>query len=139
MDFLKRLDHIGIAVPDLGRALAFYSGALGISHAREEEVVPEKVRVAFLPVGGVNLELLEPTSPDSAIQKFLDKRGPGIHHLCFEVEDIRSALARLKAEGVRLIDETPRPGAHCTEVAFIHPAAAGGILVELKQRQENAP
>ncbi|RME02722.1 MAG: methylmalonyl-CoA epimerase [Deltaproteobacteria bacterium] len=133
---LEKLDHIGVAVSDLSEAIAFYEGALGIPCTGEEVVATEEVRVAFFPVQGVNLELLEPTSPRSAIQKFLERRGPGIHHICFEVEDIEGALALLSAKGIRLIDERPRPGAHGTRVAFIHPAATGGLLIELKQRQE---
>ncbi len=135
-EILEKLDHIGIAVPDLSKAVAFYEGTLGVPCAGVEEVATEEVRVAFFPVHGVNLELLEPTSPHSAIQKFLEKRGPGIHHLCFEVEDIEGALMHLEEKGVRLIDERPRPGAHGTRVAFLHPAATGGLLIELKQRQE---
>jgi methylmalonyl-CoA/ethylmalonyl-CoA epimerase len=137
------LDHIGIAVSSLDDALAFYRDALGLEVEPPEEVPSERVRAYFIPVGesadqgtgthGVALELLEATADDSAIAKFVAKRGPGIHHITLRVEDIVAALAQLKTRGVRLIDETPRPGAHGALVAFIHPASAHGVLIELKQ------
>lgn len=127
------LDHIGIAVADLDAALAFYRDALGLEISVPHEVPTEKVRATFVPVGGPSLELLEPTAPDSTIQRFIDRRGPGIHHLTLRVADLSAALARLKARGVRLIDEQPRAGAHGSRVAFVHPAGTGGVLVELKQ------
>jgi methylmalonyl-CoA epimerase len=128
------LDHIGIAVQDLEKALAFYRDALGLDIEAPEEVASQRVRAHFVPVGESNLELLEATAPDSAIAKYVDKRGPGIHHITLRVDDIRAALARLKARGVRLVDEEPRPGAEGALVAFVHPSAAHGVLVELKQR-----
>ncbi len=127
------LDHVGIAVKDLGEALAFYRDALGLEITAPEEVASQRVRVRFLPVGEAALELLEPTAPDSPIAKYLEKRGAGLHHVALRVEDIRAALAELKARGVRLIDEQPRPGAHNSLVAFLHPASTHGVLVELKQ------
>ncbi len=130
------LDHIGIAVGDLDKALAFYRDALGLHLEVPEEVPSQKVRAHFMPVGESSLELLEPTSPDSTIAKFVEKRGPGVHHLTLRVEDIHAALAQLKARGIRLIDEVPRPGAENALVAFIHPAAAHGVLVELKQKPD---
>lgn len=127
------LDHIGIAVADLDAALAFYRDALGLEISVPHEVPTEKVRATFVPVGGPSLELLEPTAPDSTIQRFIDRHGPGIHHLTLRVADLSAALARLKARGVRLIDEQPRAGAHGSRVAFVHPAGTGGVLVELTQ------
>ncbi|HNV04332.1 MAG TPA: methylmalonyl-CoA epimerase [Vicinamibacterales bacterium] len=130
------LDHVGIAVADLGKALAFYRDALGLEIGAPEEVPSQRVRVHFVPAGEAALELLEPTSPESPIAKFIEKRGPGVHHLTLRVDDIAAALARLKANGVRLIDESPRPGAEGALIAFVHPASTHGVLVELKQRAE---
>ena len=127
------LDHVGIAVKDLAAALAFYRDALGLEVEAPEEVASQRVRAHFLPVGEAKLELLEATAPDSPIAKYVDKRGPGLHHITLRVDDIHAALAQLKARGARLIDEQPRPGAEHSLVAFIHPASAHGVLVELKQ------
>src|SRR3954471_24709182 len=127
------LDHVGIAVKDLAAALAFYRDALGLEIEPPEEVASQRVRAHFIPVGDAKLELLEGTAPDSAIAKFTDKRGPGLHHITLRVDDIRAALDHLKARGVRLIDEQPRPGAEDAQVAFVHPSGAHGVLVELKQ------
>ena len=127
------LDHIGIAVADLAAALAFYRDALGLEIAAPEEVASQRVRAHFIPAGDAALELLEATAPDSPIAKYLEKRGPGLHHITLRVDDIRAALEQLKARGVRLIDESPRPGAHDSLVAFIHPSSTHGVLVELKQ------
>jgi methylmalonyl-CoA epimerase len=128
-----RLDHIGIAVKDLDAALAFYRDALGLEVEAPEEVVSQRVRAHFIPVGEPALELLEATAPDSAIAKYVAKRGPGIHHITLRVDDLAATLAHLKAKGVRLVDEAPRPGAEGALVAFVHPSAAHGVLVELKQ------
>jgi methylmalonyl-CoA/ethylmalonyl-CoA epimerase len=128
------LDHIGIAVGDLAQALAFYRDALGLEVEPPEEVASQRVRAHFVPVGEAALELLEPTSPDSPIAKFIEKRGPGVHHVTLRVDDIREALARLTARGVRLIDASPREGAEGALIAFVHPASTHGVLVELKQR-----
>jgi methylmalonyl-CoA/ethylmalonyl-CoA epimerase len=130
------LDHIGIAVANLDEALAFYRDALGLEIEPAEEVASQRVRAHFVPVGGAALELLEGTAPDSPISKFVEKRGPGLHHITLRVDDIHAALAALKARGARLIDETPRPGAHGALVAFIHPSAAHGVLIELKQSSQ---
>jgi len=129
---MTTLHHIGIAVRSMEDRLAFYR-ALGMEVGGREEVPSERVRVAFLPVEGTRLELLEPTAADSPIAVFLDKRGEGLHHLCFEVEDIRTAMASLQAAGFRLLSAEPRPGAHGSEVCFVHPRSAGGVLVELRQ------
>jgi methylmalonyl-CoA epimerase len=127
------LDHVGIAVKDLNAALAFYRDALGLHVEVPEEVASQRVRAHFIPTGQASLELLEATSPDSAIAKYVEKRGPGVHHITLRVDDIRAALDQLKARGVRLVDEVPRAGAEGALVAFIHPASAHGVLVELKQ------
>lgn len=127
------LDHVGIAVQDLPAALAFYRDALGLHVEAPEEVPSQRVRAFFLPVGESSLELLESTAPDSPIAKFLAARGPGLHHVTLRVDDISEALAQLRARNVRLIDDSPRPGAEGALVAFIHPSAAHGVLVELKQ------
>jgi methylmalonyl-CoA/ethylmalonyl-CoA epimerase len=127
------LDHIGIAVKDLAAALAFYRDALGLEIEGSEEVESQKVRAHFAGVGEARLELLEATAPDSPIAKYIDKRGPGLHHITLRVDDIHGVLAQLKARGVRLIDEAPRPGAEDSLIAFVHPAATGGVLIELKQ------
>jgi methylmalonyl-CoA epimerase len=127
------LDHIGIAVEDVEKALAFYRDALGLEVEAPEDVVTQRVRARHIPVGSSKLELLEATASDSAIAKFIEKRGPGLHHVTLRVENIRAALAHLKARGVRLIDSEPRAGAEDALVAFIHPSAAHGVLVELKQ------
>jgi methylmalonyl-CoA epimerase len=127
------LDHVGIAVKDLSAALAFYRDALGLQIEAPEDVASQRVRAHFVPVGESKLELLESTAADSSIATFVEKRGPGLHHITLRIEDIRAALAQLKARGVRVIDEEPRPGAEGALVAFIHPSAAHGVLVELKQ------
>lgn len=128
---MRRIDHIGIAVPDLETALVPYVEGLGIQVAHREEVATQKVRVAMMPVGETNIELLEPTSEESPIAKFLEGRGPGIHHIAIAVDDIEAALERMNVAGVRMIDTEPRPGAGGTKVAFAHPKAFGGVLVEL--------
>jgi methylmalonyl-CoA epimerase len=127
------LDHVGIAVKDLAAALAFYRDALGLEVEAPEEVASQRVRAHFLPVGEAKLELLEATAPDSPIAKYTDKRGAGLHHITLRVDDIRAALAQIKARGARLIDEEPRPGAEHSLVAFVHPSSTHGVLVELKQ------
>jgi methylmalonyl-CoA epimerase len=127
------LDHVGVAVTDLEASLAFFRDSLGFELEVSEEVASQRVRAHFLRAGDPKLELLEATTPDSAIAKFVERRGPGLHHVAFRVADIAAALALLKAKGVRLIDEEPRPGAEGALVAFVHPSAAHGVLVELKQ------
>jgi methylmalonyl-CoA epimerase len=135
------IDHIGIAVSSLADALVFYRDALGLDVEMPEDVPSQRVRAHFVQPRGaddggpVALELLEATADDSPIAKYVSKRGPGLHHIAFRVPDIVAALAHLKDRGVRLIDETPRPGAHGSLVAFIHPSSTHGVLVELKQAQ----
>lgn len=133
------LDHIGIAVSDLPASLAFFRDTLGLHLEASEEIASQKVRAHFLATGQSSLEILEATAPDSPIAKYLEKRGPGIHHVALRVDDIAAALEHLKARGVRLIDERPRPGAEGALVAFIHPSAAHGVLVELKQPAPAVP
>jgi len=127
------LDHIGIAVSDLSEALRFYRDALGLEVESPEDVPSQRVRAHFIPAGESALELLEATDDTSPIAKYTAKRGPGLHHITLRVDDIVAALATLKQRGVRLIDDAPRPGAHGSLVAFIHPSSAHGVLVELKQ------
>jgi|ERR1043166_3272460 len=131
-----KIDHIGIATEGIEQASGFYRDALGLPVADVEVVSEQKVRVAMLPIGETRIELLEPTSSDSPISKFLAKRGPGIHHIAIQVEDIRKSLQKLKQEGAQLIDETPRTGAGGCLVAFVHPSSTGGVLVELVQNHE---
>ena len=127
------LDHIGIAVRDLDKALEFYRDALGLEIGELEDVPSQQIRARFVPVGDASLELLEATGEQSAIARSIERRGPGLHHLTLRVDDIVAALAQLKTRGVRLVDEVPREGAGGSLVAFIHPSAAQGVLVELKQ------
>jgi len=130
------LDHIGIAVANLEEALRFYRDALGLEIETPEEVPSQRVRAHFIPAGDSALELLEATDEESPIAKYIARRGPGLHHITLRVDDIVAALARLRSRGVRLIDDTPRPGAHGSLVAFVHPSSAHGVLVELKQGGE---
>ena len=130
---VKRIAHLGIAVKDLEPPKKLYADHLGLQLKGEEVVETQKVKVSFIQVGESNLELLLPTAPDSPVAKFLETKGEGFHHLALEVEDIHAAVAELKAAGVRLIDDPPREGAHGALVAFIHPKATFGLLVELCQ------
>lgn len=127
----KAINHIGIAVHSIVERRDFYEHILGADFEAVEEVPSQKVRVAFFKVGDVRLELLEPTDPSSSVAGFLEKRGEGLHHVAYTVDDIDERLAELKEGGVRLIDETPRPGAHHTRIAFLHPKSSGGVLTEL--------
>jgi methylmalonyl-CoA/ethylmalonyl-CoA epimerase len=131
MSKLLKIDHLGIAVPSLGEGAAAWE-ALGFRVEAVHDVPTEKVKTAFLPIGESHLELLEPTDPTSVIARFLEKRA-GLHHVCVLVDDIEAALAEMKARGVRLIDEKPRTGAGGCRVAFVHPKATGGVLLELKE------
>ena len=130
-----KIDHVGVAVSSIDDALEIYE-ALGLAEAKREVVPGQKVTVAFLPVGESRVELLEPTSPDSPVARFLEKRGGGIHHLCFAVEDLEAALADLSRKGFRLIHSAPVPGADGKRVAFLHPEAGGGVLIELSEKKE---
>ena len=132
-----KINHLGIATKGIDEALKFWENALGLKNVHTEVVEDQKVRVAMLPIGESRIELLEPTSEDSPITKFLEKRGGGgIHHIAVEVENIEESLAKLKAEGMRLIDEKPRIGAEGCLVAFVHPSSANGVLLELVQSED---
>ncbi len=130
---LTKINHIGIAVKSLDESLPFYRDNLGMALAGVEEVGEQKVKVAMLSIGESKIELLEPTSAESPVAKFLEKNGPGIHHLAYETENIEAAIAKLLADGVRMIDESPRSGAHGTRIAFVHPKSSNGVLTELCQ------
>jgi methylmalonyl-CoA/ethylmalonyl-CoA epimerase len=130
---IKRIDHIAIAVENLDQSLGFWEKALGL-HVHEVRNVPEQaVDVAFLPIGASEVELVKPATTDSGIAKWMQKRGAGIHHICFEVDDIRATLAELSAHGMELIDKEPRTSADGKLYAFVHPKSAGGVLIELYQ------
>lgn len=130
-----RVDHVGIAVKDLEQAKKFYTEVLGMTAMGEEVVEQQKVKVCFIPCGDSEVELLESTSPDGPIAKFIEKNGEGIQHVAIRVDNINAALEDLKAKGVRLIDQEPRYGAGGASIAFVHPKATGGILLELSERK----
>lgn len=131
-----KIEHIGIATRSLDDAIGFWRDALELEVVATEEVAEQGVRVAMLPIGETRVELLEPTSEASPVAKFLEKRGAGVHHIAVRVDDIRETLARLKEQGLRLIDEVPRVGAGGCLVAFIHPSSANGVLLELVEHTE---
>jgi methylmalonyl-CoA/ethylmalonyl-CoA epimerase len=131
MPTAKAVNHIGIAVRSIDAQRPFYEGTLGAVFEGVEDVPSQKVRVAFFRVGGVRLELLEPTDPSSTVAAFLEKRGEGLHHVAYTVERIEDRIAELKGTGVRMIDESPRPGAHHMRIAFVHPKCTFGVLTEL--------
>lgn len=129
----RKINHIGIAVQSIDATIPFYRDQLGMEFLGAEEVAEQKVKVAMLGIGEAKIELLEPTSPDSPVAKFLEKSGQGIHHIAYEVEDIEVAIANMLKEGARMIDEKPRHGAHGTLIAFVHPKSSHGVLTELCQ------
>jgi len=131
---VKKLDHIAIAVQNLEEAARFYQDMLGLELKNVEVVKEQKTKVGFFSIGETSIELVEPAQDDSPLVKFLETKGPGIHHLCFEVEEIERELKTLIDKGALLIDKSPRPGAHQTEVAFLHPKGTGGVLIELSQK-----
>jgi methylmalonyl-CoA/ethylmalonyl-CoA epimerase len=131
---IKRIAHLGIAVSDLDSALEFFTNGLPLEVVHQEEF--QGMKIGFIPVGDSSIELLQDVSGSSAIKKYLDKNGEGIHHIAFEVDDINAALEELKARGIKLVDETPRQGAHGMSIAFLHPKASHGILMELCQPTE---
>ena len=133
MEILK-IDHLGIAINSIESGKKFWTDVLGLACEGTETVEPQQVTTAFFPVGESEVELLESTSPDGPVAKYIEKRGQGIQHVAFRVKDIEAALSELKAKGVRLIDETPRRGAGGARIAFLHPKATGGVLVELCER-----
>ncbi|HCR38653.1 MAG TPA: methylmalonyl-CoA epimerase [Synergistaceae bacterium] len=128
------IDHIGIAVTSIDEALKFWERSLGIKCTGVEEVAEQKVKTAFLPLGDTEVELLEATDPESPVAKFIEKKGEGIHHLAIRVENLEEALEKMKALGLRMIDEKPRYGAGGARIAFVHPKTAGGVLLELSER-----
>ena len=132
-----KIDHLGIATNGIEKALRFWKDALGLPNTHTEEVEDQKVRVAMLPIGEINIELLEPTSEDSPISKFLEKRGSGIHHIAIQVANIEESLEKLKSEGAKLIDEKPIKGAGGCLIAFVHPKSTDGVLLELVQKPVN--
>ena len=130
---IDRIDHIGIAVASIDEALGVYR-ALGLAEARREDVTGQQVATAFLPVGESQIELLESTGEGSPVARFLKKRGPGVHHICFAVEDVKVAIAELQEKGFRLVNSSPVPGAQGKNVAFLHPESGKGVLIELAER-----
>ncbi len=132
---VSKIDHIGIAVNNLDEAVRLYKDVLGLELHGVEVVEEQKVKVAFLPVGGSEIELLESTSPEGPIAKFIESKGQGIQHIAFQVDDIEEALEEMKAKGMRLIDEKPRYGAGGAKIAFLHPKSTGGVLIELCERK----
>lgn len=131
---ILKIDHLGIAVKSMDEGKSFWSGILGLPYEGEETVAEQKVTTAFFPVGESEVELLESTSPEGPVAKYIESRGEGIQHVAFRVENIEEALSYLKKKGVRLIDETPRKGAGGAKIAFLHPKATRGVLVELCER-----
>ncbi len=128
---IKKISHIAVIVPDLDEAMKFWVEALGLELSHVEQVAEQAVDVGFLPVGESDIELLKPITEDSGVAKFLQKKGPGIHHICFEVDDINATLTRLKEKGIQLINEVPTIGSGGKKIAFVHPKGTGGVLVEL--------
>jgi len=128
---IQKIDHIAIVVPNIKEALGFWRDALGLDLSHVEEVKEQESLIAFLPTGQSAIELVEPTTDTSGIARYMNKRGPGMHHICLEVDDIQETLSQLKAKGVQLINEEPTIGAGGKKIAFIHPKSTGGVLVEL--------
>jgi methylmalonyl-CoA epimerase len=132
---LTDLDHVGIAVPDLDQAVATYERLLGVAPAHRERVEDQGVEEVLFAVGTSYIQLLGALGPDTPVGRSLERRGPGVHHVAYRVDDVAAALEHLRAEGARLVDETPRPGSRDTLIAFVHPASMGGVLVELVQER----
>ncbi len=132
---VSKVDHIGIAVSSLEESVNFYEGVMGLKLQGVETVEEQKVKVAFLPIGDTEIELLEATTDDSPIAKFIEKKGQGVQHIAFRVENIEKALEEMKAKGIRLIDEKPRYGAGGARIAFLHPKSTNGVLIELCERK----
>ena len=139
MPSIKRIDHIAIVVDDIDAALGFWRDTLGLEMTHVEDVPDQQSVVAFLPTGESEVELVKPTTPDSGIARYMQKRGPGIHHICFETDDIECALLQLKEKGVRLINETPLLGTGGKKIAFIHPESTRGVLIELYELTTQEP
>ena len=128
---LKKINHIAIAVNNIEEAAKFYQNVLGLNLSGIEMVAAQKTRVGFFKIGESNIELVQPAEPDSPLVKFLETKGQGIHHICFEVDDVEAEVKAFLQKGATLVDQKPRPGAHNTKVAFIHPKSSGGVLIEL--------
>ena len=133
MPAVKSIHHVAVVVDDMNRSLSFWRDALGLDLQELRDAPAEKSQIAFLPLAGAEVELVQPTSDDSGIAKYLAKRGPGMHHLCLEVDDIAGMVTQLKSKNIRLINEEPRTGADGRKYAFVHPESTGGVLVELYQ------
>ena len=136
-DGILRVGHIGIAVKSIDSGIKIWGELLGIKFEGITEVPSQKLRIGVFNVGDVEIELLEPTSADSSVAKFIDSRGEGLHHICFKVKNIEGILSELKAKGVKLIDESPRVGALASKIAFIHPSSTGGVLIELAEDDDS--
>jgi methylmalonyl-CoA/ethylmalonyl-CoA epimerase len=132
---VNKIDHIGIAVNNLEESIKFYEDVLGLKLHGTETVAEQKVKVAFLPIGDTEVELLEATEPDSPIAKFIEAKGQGVQHIAFKVDNIEAALEEMRAKGIRLIDEKPRYGAGGAKIAFLHPKSTNGVLIELCERK----
>ncbi len=132
-NMIKKIDHIAIAVTDLEEAAKFYKDILGLTLSHVETVTGQKAKVGFLKIGESNIELIQPSEPDSPLSKFLETKGQGIHHICFEVDNIEVELKAFLEKGASMIDQKPRQGAHGTKVAFVHPKSSGGVLIELSE------
>jgi len=139
MAVVAALNHVAIAVRSIDAQRRFYEDVLGLTCEGVEEIPDQQVRVAFFRIGAVRIELVEPTDPGSSVARFLEKRGPGLHHLACTVADLPACIAALKRSGARLIDDQPRPGAHGMTIAFLHPQSTGGVLIELCQPQTPTP
>ena len=133
---ISGMDHIGIAVRSINKAMNFYNQALGLELSAIENITDRNMKIGFINAGDIKIELIEPTSNDSTIAKYIAKKGEGIHHICFKVENITESLAKLKSGGFELIDKAPKDGAEGSKIAFIHPRSAGGVLIELKEVTE---
>ena len=130
---LKKMDHVAIAVNNLEEAAKFYQDVMGLALSGVEVVTAQKTKVGFLKIGEVNIELVQPAEPDSPLVKFLESKGQGIHHICFEVDDVEAEVKKYLEKGATMVDQKPRPGAHNTKVAFVHPKSSGGVLIELNE------
>jgi methylmalonyl-CoA/ethylmalonyl-CoA epimerase len=137
MPIVKRIDHIAVVIEDVEAALGFWRDCLGIEYSHIEDIPSEGSQVVFLPIGGSEIELVKPTTEETGLARYLEKRGPGMHHICLEVDDIEAMLARLKAKGVQLIQESPSIGLGGRKYAFIHPKSSHGVLVELYELPKN--
>ena len=134
---IRSLDHIAIAVDDLHAALERFAEDFGLELTGQEDVPTERTSTAFFPISGTRIELIHPINGEGPVQRYLDKRGPGLHHLCFRTDDVEGDMKRLQQKGYRFLSEAPVPGAHGTRVAFIHPKSAGGVLIELAEHPES--